>query len=194
MLQQVASDLTELLLKKEIVKEQDKEIYTYGFEAMFSTIINTILVLAIGIMAGTLLETLIYLVCFALLRVYCGGYHAKTHVGCVLTFVGLYGSAMYIPHLIPAQYNGLLSIAIGGISLTAILLYAPIEHPNRPFVGNEYKTFRKLARIIALLEAALIVFISAFCKDFSKIALIISIAMISVVFMLALAKIIERKR
>ncbi len=194
MLQQVASDLTELLLKKEIVKEQDKEIYTYGFEAMFSTIINTILVLTIGILAGTLLETLIYLICFALLRVYCGGYHAKTHVGCILMFVGLYGSAMFIPHLIPAQYNGLLSIVIGGISLTAIFLYAPIEHQNRPFVGNEYKTFRKLARIIVLLEAALIVFISAIYQNFSKIALIISMAMISVVFILALAKIIERKR
>lgn len=194
MLQQVASDLTQLLLKKEIVREQDKEIYIYGFEAMLSTIINAILVLTIGILTGLLLETLIFIISFALLRVYCGGYHAKTHVGCILMFLIIYGSAMLAPYLIRAQYYGLFSIAISGVSLLVILIYAPIEHKNRPFVGNEYLTFRRLARIIALLEAVLIVFISVILQDFSKIALILSMAMMSVVFILALAKIIEKKR
>ncbi len=194
MVQQIANNLTDLLLKKEIVKEEDKEIYTYGLEALLSTVINTILVLIFGLLTGMLLETLAFLISFAILRVYCGGYHAKTHVGCILMFAGIYGFAMLVLTIMPAQYQGIFSMVAGGLSLLIILLYAPIEHKNRPFVGNEYKTFRMLSRIIALLEAGLIVLSNIFAYQFIKLALNVSMAMLSVVFILALAKIIERKR
>lgn len=194
MLQQFAGSLTDTLLKKEIVKEEDKEIYIYGFEAMFSTVINTLLIITIGILIDMLLETTIFFVSFAILRVYCGGFHAKTHLGCISAFVTIYGFAMAITNFFPLQYATVFSIAIGAASLLFILKYAPIEHKNRPFVENELKNFQLMSRIIALLEMAITVLISVFIPKFIKVSLIISIAMFSVAFILALAKIIERKR
>jgi accessory gene regulator B len=50
MLQKVALNLTDHLQKMDIVSEEDREIYIYGFEAMLSTLLNTLIILAIGIL------------------------------------------------------------------------------------------------------------------------------------------------
>lgn len=194
MIHQCSNRLTDFLLNKNIVSDEDREIYIYGFEAMLSTVVNAFLILIIGIVTGLLKETLIFLLGFALLRVYSGGYHARTHIGCILTFAGIYGISMAIVTLLPEQYTSLVSLSAGALSLLFILVYAPIEHKNRTFVDNEYKTFKFMARTIVLIEGFIIILIQLFFQQHLKTALILSLAMFSVMFVLALAKIIEKKR
>lgn len=194
MLQKLVGDLTDFLLKNEIVKAEDREIYDYGFEAVLSTVVNTVIVLVIGSLAHIFLESIVFLIAFAILRVYCGGYHARTHAGCILTFMLLYGSSMALVYVFPLEQAAWFSMAVGTVSLLFILKFAPIEHKNRPFVGNEYKNFRMMSRIIAAVEASFIFTISLFFSQYAKSALIVALAMLCVVFILALAKIIERKR
>ena len=52
MLQKFSEQFTDFLLMKGIIESENREIYTYGFVALFSTAINTIIVLTIGIIAG----------------------------------------------------------------------------------------------------------------------------------------------
>jgi accessory gene regulator B len=194
MLQKVALNLTDHLQKMDIVSEEDREIYIYGFEAMLSTLLNTLIILAIGIFTGLIPETIVFLIAFAILRVYCGGYHAKTHLGCILTFALFYGLAMTILTFFPLRYAGLFSTIIGAASVLFIFKYAPIEHKNRTFEGNEYKNFRMMSRILAAAEMSVIIIILRFFPDLARFSLTISISMLCVVFILAFAKIIERKR
>jgi hypothetical protein len=100
---------------------------------------------------------------------------------------------MSIIIVMPVQYLWLVSMGVGGFSLAFILANAPIEHKNRPFVKDEYKNFRLLSRIIALSESGVIAVISVFFGKLSKAAVIISLAMFGVTFLLALAKIINRR-
>jgi accessory gene regulator B len=186
--------LTDFLLNKNIVSRDDREIYIYGFEALLSTVLNAFLVLITGILIGLLKETLIFLMGFALLRVYSGGYHAKTHLGCILTFAGIYGISMAIITFLPEQYTFFVSSSAGVLSLLFILINAPLEHKNRPFVDNEYKTFKFMARTVVVLEGFIIALILIFFNQHSKAALLLSLAMFSVMFVLALAKIIDKKR
>ncbi|HBR02726.1 MAG TPA: hypothetical protein DD738_08950 [Ruminiclostridium sp.] len=193
-LQQFAVSLTNSLLKQDIVKEEDREIYVYGFEAMLSTVVNTVIVIAIGIFAGLLSQTLVFLISFAVLRVFCGGYHAKTHFGCIFTFLVLYGLAMVSAAFIPLQYAAALSCFIGAVSTLFIFKYAPIEHKNRPILDNEFASFHRISRITAVVEFIIVMIISLFFPGLIKFALIIATAMLCVVFIMAFAKIIERMR
>lgn len=193
MILNISARMTDFLLEREIVRKEDREIYLYGFEAMLSTIVNIVLTLTAGLVSGLFSETLIFMISFAVLRVYSGGYHAKTHTGCILTFAGIYAFSMAAAVLLPQQYAALVSIAAGAFSLVYILINAPIEHKNRPFVDDEYRNFRRICRMVAVLEAFLITILLVFFVQFSKTALVISLAMLGVTFILALAKKIESK-
>lgn len=189
MLQQFANGLASYLLKKKIVKQDDYEIYTYGIEAILSTLLNTIIVLFLGIAIGMIFETLIFLVAFAILRVYCGGYHSKSHWGCVLTFSALYGFSMLIISFLPSSASDVFSLVATGVSLCVIFILAPLEHANRPFVGNEHKVFRLLSRIIAIIEAGAIVLFLFSKHRHLHISLSLSLAMLCVAFILVYGKI-----
>ncbi|MCX7771758.1 MAG: accessory gene regulator B family protein [Clostridia bacterium] len=193
MLQQFAHKLTQNLLDMQIVKEEDKEIYQYGMEALISTLVNTVIVVIIGMLTGLLKETLIYLISFAILRVYSGGYHAKTHLGCILTFLTVFCSFMVCALIIPVDLKGPLSLVLGTGSLIAIFAMAPIEHANRPFAGDEYKSFKRMSRLIAASEWLLIMVFTLWIPSFVPVAFLITTAMMSVVSILALAKIIDER-
>lgn len=187
MLQQIAVNFTDYLVKKNVAKQEDREIYIYGFEALFSTLVNTILVIISGILLGILKETIIYVIGFAILRVYCGGYHAKTHIGCVTYFGVLYFSSMALIYFFPYQYSASFSVASAILSYLFILKFAPIEHKNRPFVGNEFAVFRRAARIIGFLEVCVITIIAFTQPHLAKVSLTLSVAVLSVVAVMVTA-------
>jgi len=193
MIQRISYKLTDFLLEKEIIREEDREIYIYGLLAMFSTVINFIFVLTVGIIAGLLAETLIYLFGFALLRCYCGGYHAKTKLGCVLGFSAIYAVSMVVLRFMPAEYSRMFSMISAGACLVFIYIYAPIEHKNRTFQGDEYRKFRLVSRIIALVYTILIFSVSMFSNRLMIVAQILSLVMLSVSFVLLLALVLYER-
>lgn len=194
MLQKLSEQFTDFLSVKGIIQTENHEIYTYGFVALFSTVINSILVLTIGITAGIFFETVIFLLMFGVLRVYCGGYHAESHISCVLIFIGIYGFAMAVAGLLPAEFSEIFSISAGIISFIIILLLAPIEHKNKPFIGDEYSKFKAMSRIIATLQLIIIILITVFLPGAIKVSVLISLAMVGVTFILILAKVMDRRR
>ncbi|NLX64627.1 MAG: accessory gene regulator B family protein [Clostridiaceae bacterium] len=193
MLQRLSEHLTDLLLIKGIIDSENREIYTYGFVALFSTVINMIIVLTIGIAAGIALESIFFVLMFGILRMYCGGYHAETHIECILIFTGIYGTAMIIAQLLPVEAGGIFSIIAGTISFVVIIFLAPIEHKNKPFIDDEEAKFRKISRIIASMELISIYLITAFFTTAIKAAILIALAMLSVTFILILAKATEKR-
>jgi accessory gene regulator B len=194
MLQRYSEQLTEFLMIKGIIQSENREIYEYGFVALLSTVINIIIVLTIGITAGIFLETIIFMFMFGILRVYCGGYHAESHITCVLVFIGIYGLAMTVVKFLPEEACGIFSVLAGVISFVFILFLAPIEHKNKPFIGDEYSKFRTISRIIAALELMAIFLITVLFSETIKVAVLISLAMLGVTFILILAKVEGKRR
>lgn len=194
MLQRFSEQFTDFLLFKGIIQYENREIYTYGFVALFSTLINMIIMITIGIAAGMFLDTVLFMFMFGVLRVYCGGYHAKSHISCVLIFIALYGFAMSIAKFLPTEIMGYFSLSAGIFSFLIILFLAPIEHKNKPFIEDEERKFRMMSRVVASMELMTICIISIFFSNVLKAAVLISLAMLCVTFTLILAKAKEIRR
>ena len=193
MLRQLTYWTTDQLLQKNIIKKEDYEIYQFGTEVIFSTVVNTAIVLMLGMILGFLFETVVFLIAFAVLRTYAGGYHAKSHWGCIISFVTMYGVCMLIVKFLPLEYVSIFSCILSGISLIAVLKLAPIEHPNRPFEGNEFKVYRFFAVGIAIFEVGLIVLFLVLIPGLAKISLILSLAMVCVTGILIFEKLKRTK-
>jgi len=190
MLDKVANYTADLLSANHIIKEDDKEIYAYGIEVILSTVINLALIVVIGICLGYFTETAIFILSFASLMVYAGGYHARTHAGCIATFTLIYLANIGIVSITPDWLKGPISIGAAILAYVYIWINAPIEHKNRPFEGDEYNRFKGICRIILVIEFIAVMALNIIATN-HHLPYCIALAMLSVVFVLALARIIK---
>lgn len=137
--------------EKGIIEKGQEEIYSYGLEEIFIEMFNILSIFLIGLLFGKVIETLIFVIAFRILRSYTGGYHAKTPWRCyVLTMLTVIIALSIIRYPIVVSRN--VSIVLWVLSGIAIFLWAPVEAENKPLDQLEIKIYGKKAKIIWCLE------------------------------------------
>lgn len=154
-LQNIAARMALHLEARKIIRENQLDIYGYGLEILISTVLNGILVLLMGALLGVFMETILMIFPFILLRSNAGGFHAKTHLGCILGFLAVYTACVTLAKALPPELYLLVSLVMLALSATALLLIGAVRHENRPVSDEEYALFYKKARwLTATLTAA----------------------------------------
>jgi len=98
-----------------------------------------------------------------LLRVYIGGLHFDSYTKCAwisltsLTTLGLLSK--YIP------YNSLINLIVFLKLFCIILVYAPVEHKNRPLKRNEKIKFKYIALAILFVVYSIQILIQTLMGD-----------------------------
>lgn len=140
MLYNLSKNIVEALFGKEDI---NKEIYIYGFELLFSSLIGTILLIGIGIVLNVLTESIIFIISFSLFRVFSGGFHSNSFILCnlitVLNFViiVLIYRCFYNVLLLP-----IIFVTILVLSIVIALLFAPLDNPNHPIDARYYIKYK----------------------------------------------------
>lgn len=132
--------------------EDEKEVVIYGLEIMVSTIVNLLVLLFIGLISNNLLETIIFIGCFCMIRGQAGGYHANSYISCLLCSIFTYGVIILINPYITQEYNTIL-IIIAVISYAVILGLAPILNGKRTFSIKEIEKIKIKVKVILIVEA-----------------------------------------
>lgn len=138
-----------------LISNEDAPVYAYGIELMLATILNTIVVCAIGIALGRFIETILFLASFAVLRSFGGGYHASTHVKCLLVLVASFAANMVVLRIVPADYILVTSLVLQLVSIHLIFKYAPVESENKPLSDKEKQSYKMKSRSWSLALAAI---------------------------------------
>lgn len=84
MLKQISAFYANALVTKGIISIEDKEIHEYGLTALLVNLFNYGLWLLLGILSSTLLETVVFLISYTVLRNIIGGWHASTPIRCTI--------------------------------------------------------------------------------------------------------------
>jgi accessory gene regulator B len=146
----LADRIASFLILQGKATEKDRDIYIYGIIVTFSVIVNAFITLVVGFVFHIPLQVLAYIIPFMMLRMSCGGYHAKSFCGCIamssFTQFMIVFSIVYMPKNLEVFATIGLFIFTG----TIIFLFAPVEHKNRPLDHDERKRFRRRSRIIAI--------------------------------------------
>lgn len=172
----------EYYIKKKNVKEEDKEIYIYCFDILISTILNFVILLVLAVVFKLYIETILFSISFMLFRGKCGGFHAKSHWGCLLTLIIVYGGMVALIKTVDPQIIRFISICISVVSILLAIIFAPVDNINRPFDKSERLLFRKQS----LLRVTILLFISMILNLSVKTALY-GFAISYAVFMVAVA-------
>ena len=75
------------LIKNDIVKESDYELYRFGLKQLYNFIFDTLLTLMIGGLLNMFAESILYSASYIPLRKYAGGYHAPNTRICFIASV-----------------------------------------------------------------------------------------------------------
>ena len=146
--------VTKFLLETNVITSDEIEIYQYGFDLIVKIIIHTFLILIIGFLFGHFLEMVSFLVTYAWLREYAGGYHARTSKGCYYCTI-LVTIFVLVMFFIFRQLNvGLICICML-ISGIVIWRGSPQEAPTKPLSEKEKVIYRKKTRSILLCLAVI---------------------------------------
>lgn len=141
--------------KQNMIQTDRRNIYKYGINQMFNMLLNIATFLVIGLIFHMTLETIIFTAAYIPLRIYAGGFHAKTPFKCWIV-----SAVMLIAVLSAIKYADLKLYVVDILALigiAVILVLSPVEDKNKPLDELEKKIYKK--RCILTFAAELLIFV-----------------------------------
>lgn len=171
--------ISDWLLKKyksKVSLDYDDEIFTYGIEVILTSLLNILILLIIGIISGTVDQSVVYFVSYAFLRKFIGGYHCDTNFKCItfnvckyLFFVCVYSNIII---------SRMIMISVIIITLLLIIFKAPYEHKNR-LISEKYKlVYKKYSFVIVSIYSVIIILSSAYSYILTYVLIVIDLSSI----------------
>ena len=190
MLKEFSNKITKKLVDINVIEEADSELYEYGFWQGGVLIFNFLTVVLLGILFNMLLESIIFLIFYGVLRTIAGGYHARTQNTCYILSIMLMIVVLIMLKTFP--WNIILCCILTVLSISVIFILAPVQDENKLLDEIEKKFFKKLSRIISLLYGFIIFLLFLFNKNELAYCVVISLFILTI--MLVLGKIRNKSR
>lgn len=137
MLSKLAKKMTSFFISRKLIEESKKEVYDYSFEILLSTLLNGLFLFIIALTSRTFLYSILYVFAFIFMRGSAGGYHAKTHFGCLILLLSTYIVFLLLIKFISGTILFYLTIIFSVFSLISVFLFAPVENINNPLTNKE---------------------------------------------------------
>ena len=132
---------------------QSEPVLCFGFELIITTFIGVGAIFLIAILAEKPWACIPFLLGFAPIRKYAGGYHATTHFRCHIISAVIFSMCLFASSCLDVRCEGLLIIGI--INWIVILILAPISARNKPLSNQRMSKNRTMSIIIASIETVL---------------------------------------
>ena len=156
-MQRLAQGTADRLAAQGIIREEDAPIYRYGLEAMYSSLLELLSILALAALIGNFWQTVLFFTAFIPLRLYAGGYHASTRLRCFLTSLVVYAAFTIMLEIVPVAWFVPLAFIGGAVSFLIIWLFAPVIHQNHRSGLNHQVRFRRISIRICVVEVSAII-------------------------------------
>lgn len=142
--------ITEALYKSQVIAEEDKELYVYGFFVLLSKGLFFLVSTFFGWTLGVLWESIVFYIMFSTLRSYAGGFHASKESVCTCcTTVSLFLSSLSIWNM---ERIGNTLIPFCSLVVCSIVVYvlAPLDSEEKPLALCEILKYRRISKVIVI--------------------------------------------
>lgn len=159
MIERCADAVTDWLISHYAVEEQDRELYVYAVYSFLMTISPLLLSFIFGVMMGMVMQSIILIIPFMVIRKYSGGFHAKNAWSCLICSCLLLILCISMTSYIKCGL-GLATVTV--MALGSLMVFSPIDSENRRLELHEKKRYKYMTIVLAfafeLLSAALYLF------------------------------------
>ena len=134
MTQRLAGILSDYLSREQMIEKDEADIYQYGLEIFMDGVLETLLLVVLGILWGRFWQSICFIVSFTVLRSF--------------TTVGLYILNLTAAGELNSHFTAVLLLAAVGTGI--IWWLAPVPHANKPLDGEQVVMNRKKSRFISM--------------------------------------------
>lgn len=152
-------------IRKEMpdIDDERAEVINYGLQNIVGEFPKMIIVILLAFLLGIGKLTLINLLILMPYRYFAGGFHAKTHIGCILSTAVMFCFAPFVSRFFIlneiAKYVVIGSIWIFGMIM--IKLYAPADTENVPILRKKERMQKQIISFIVFtIEMLIALFIN----------------------------------
>ncbi len=153
MIEKVCMSLTKKMQQKmPEIDDERAEVINYGLQLIIGELPKTFITLAIAYLLGVFKYTVLMVLILLPYRAFSGGFHLKTHIGCVVSttlyYCGVSKISNYFVLLNPMKIIFILCVWIFGMIM--ISRYAPADTENVPILRKKERKQKKILSYIAL--------------------------------------------
>ena len=141
-------------MRKEMpdIDDERAEIITYGLQLIIGEIPKFFITLLVAYLLGVLKLTLLTILVLLPYRISSGGFHLKTHLGCIVSTTLYYcGVPMLAKNIVIAQnIEYILVLVIWVFGMIMVKLYAPADTENLPILRKSERRQKQVLSYITL--------------------------------------------
>ena len=150
--------ITEFLtnkIRKEMpdVDDERAEVISYGLQILIGEVPKFFIMLFIAYALGLLKLSLITFLIIMPYRMFSGGFHLHTHIGCIITTTTFYCGVAFLSKSIMlndiTKYAFIACVAIFGIIM--IKLYAPADTEEVPILSKKIRKQKQIMSYVCLI-------------------------------------------
>lgn len=151
MIAAISMKISKSLLKSNAINQNELNVYAYGIQLLILGIVDWCITFLFMLLIGEIYLSIAYLSVFFTLRKHCGGYHAETHIRCIVISNTVYVLSVLVSANM--QYENFTTLLLVGEIINFIIIYkfSPVEHPNKHIEPIEMARHRKIGRIYNLV-------------------------------------------
>lgn len=131
MISKVALKIAEYYSEMQKYSREEIAIYKYGYELLISTFINFLCILIVSFLFHSIIGGILFCSAFIPLRTTAGGYHAKHHWSCILTFTLIFTIFSFFISFLHQKFMKIYIIISVVLALVFVLLFSPVEAINK---------------------------------------------------------------
>ena len=146
-----ATKMAEYIMERANISKQRKAVFIYGCELTLSTIVSVLSIIILSIFLNAIYSSFVFLLVFIGIRLFAGGYHAKTYSHCFLLTNFVYLLSFLLSEYVIISLHRPIKTILLFISAAVILVLAPIRHKNHPLSEQTYRKNAAIGRTITIL-------------------------------------------
>lgn len=192
MLRVCASCCADFLLHHAKIASVRRPVYIYGIELLLSTLTSALSIIFVSTLFNSVQDGFIFLTIYIGLRLFCGGYHAQTHIRCFISSnITFFVTWLFAKGLTYFYLKGIAMVLVV-VSASVIFALAPIRNKNHPLSDKAYKKNRKIAILLTVIFFIVYSYLNYVCYPFRIIA-VFSSSISAVAVLMVIPKLLERR-
>ena len=140
----MSEKIADWLIGQKAISSDERELYAYAVHCLFSLIYPIAFASVVGIISGMIMESIVMIIPFMIIRKFSGGYHADSFGKCLIIFAG----ALLIGKNI---YNGVTLNAFYIAASILLIIFSPIDSINKRLDDDDKMFCKKITIVIVLV-------------------------------------------
>ena len=175
MISKLSDLITQNLLKRKVISDDEKELYDYGLFMMISYVVFFVISMIFGIALNIPFSSILFYISFCLIRNFAGGAHASTEIKCdIITTVSILASEILIKIFVEYSFVS-IAFVMQLISSICLCVIKPVATSQKEISQQEKLHFHK--KVVLLTVLALIISVASMTLGVYNITFSISVGL-----------------